>query len=63
MSYGYLAIMLKLWLTNDGRLICKTSHEERKAFLGTIYLQNCKIVWDCVCKLAYDILNRNLIGL
>ena len=28
-------------------------------FLGTIHLQNCKIVLDCVRKLAYDIPKRN----
>jgi len=27
----YLTIMPKLQLTYDGRLVCKTSHEERKA--------------------------------
>jgi len=32
-SYDYLTIMPKLRLTYDGRLIYKTSHEGRKAFL------------------------------
>jgi len=32
-SYDYLTIMQKLRSTYDGRLIYKTSHEERKAFL------------------------------
>jgi len=47
--------MSKLRSTYDGRLIYKTSYEERKDFLGTIHLQNRKIVWDSVRKLAYDI--------
>ena len=33
-SYDYLTIMPKLQSTYDGRLIYKTSHEEREAFLG-----------------------------
>ena len=32
-SYDYLTIMPKLRSTYDGRLICKTSYEERKALL------------------------------
>ena len=36
--------------------------EDAKLSLGTIRLKNRKIVWDNVCKLAYDILNRNLIS-
>jgi len=43
-SYDSLTIMLKLRSTYDGRLICKTSYEERTAFSGTIHLQNRKIV-------------------
>ena len=35
--------------------------EDVKLSLGTIRLKNRKIVWDNVCKLAYDIFNRNLI--
>jgi len=38
----------------------KTSYEGRKAFLATFHLQNRKIVWDSVSKLAYDIPERNL---
>ena len=52
--------MPKLWSTYDGRLIYKTSYEGRKAFLGMIHLQSCKIVWDSVRKLAYDIPKRNV---
>jgi len=33
-SYDYLTIMPKLRSTYDERLICKTSYEGRKAFLG-----------------------------
>ena len=33
-SYDYLTIMPKLRATYDGRLVCQTSYEERKAFLG-----------------------------
>jgi len=29
-------------------------------YLGMIQLQNCKIIWDSVRKLAYDIPKRNL---
>jgi len=43
-SYDYLTIMSKLRSTYDRRLIYKTSYEERKDFLGTIHLQNRKIV-------------------
>ena len=39
----YLTIMTKLRSTYDGRLINKTSHEERKDLLGIIRL-TCKIV-------------------
>jgi len=52
-------IMPKLRSTYDGHLIYKTSYEGHKVFLGTIYLQSCKIVWDSVRKLAYDIPKRN----
>jgi len=58
-SYDHLTIMPKLRSTYDGRLIYKTSYKGRKAFLGTIHLQSCKIVWDSVRKLAYDIPKRN----
>ena len=43
-SYDYLTIIPKLRSTYDGRLIYKTSYEQRKAFLDTIHLQNCKTV-------------------
>ena len=59
-SYDYLTIIPKLRSTYDGRLIYKTSYEQRKAFLDTIHLQNCKTVWDIVRKLAYNIPKRNL---
>ena len=44
-SYDYLTIMPKLRSTYDGRLICKTSYKECKAFLRyTTHLQSHKIV-------------------
>jgi len=43
-SYDYLTIIPKLRSTYDGHLIYKTSYEQRKAFLDTIHLQNCKTV-------------------
>jgi len=51
-SYDNLTIMPKLRSSYNGRLIYQTSYEECKAFLGTIYLQNRKIVRDSVRKLA-----------
>jgi len=51
--------MPKLRSTYDGRLIYKTFYKGRKAFLGVIHLQSCKIVWDSVRKLAYNIPKRN----
>jgi len=53
--------MRKLRSTYDGRLIYKKKHPTKDArlFLGTIHLQSCKIVWDSVRKLAYDIPKRN----
>ena len=33
--------------------------EGARFFLGTIHLQICKIAWDSVRKLAYDIPKRN----
>jgi len=50
-------MMPKVTTTYDGRLIYKPSYEG--LFLGTIHLQSCKIVWDSVRKLAYDIPKRN----
>jgi len=44
--------MPKLLLTDGGRLIYITSYEGRKAFLGTIHLQNRNIVWDSVRKIG-----------
>ena len=55
-SYHYLMIIPKLRSTYDGRLIYQTSYEE-----GMILLRNCKIVWDSVRKLAYDIPKINFI--
>ena len=40
-SYDNLTIT-----TYDGRLIYQTSYEERKLFLGRIFLQNRKVVGD-----------------
>jgi len=56
-------IMPKLRSTYDGRRGYKSSYEGRKAVLVTIHLKNSKIISESVCKLAYDILNRNLITL
>ena len=50
-SYDYLTITPKLPSTYDGRPI-------HQAFLGTIHLQDRKIVWDSVRKSAYDIPKR-----
>ena len=49
-SHGSLTIMTKLWLTYDGRLIYQPSYEERRLFLGTIYLLNRKTVGDSIRK-------------
>jgi len=58
----YLTIMPKLRSTCDGRLICKTSYKECKAFLRydlfTTHLQSCKIAFPR--ESAYDIPERNL---
>ena len=43
-SDDYLTIMPKLRSTCDGRLICKTSYKERKAFLRYDSVQSRKIV-------------------
>ena len=50
--------MPKLRSTYYGRLICQIFNEEREAFLGTIQLQNDKIVSDSACKSAYNIPKR-----
>ena len=47
--------MPKLRSTYNGRLIYKTSYNEREAF----HVQNRNIVGDSVRKLAYDIPERN----
>jgi len=57
-SYDYLTIMPKLRSIYDRCLIQKTSYEGRKAFLR--YNLFCKIVWDSVRTLAYDIPKRKL---
>ena len=51
--------MRKLRPTYDERLIYKTSYDGRKVFLRTTHTQSCKVVWDSVSKLAYDIPKRN----
>ena len=52
--------MPKLRSTYDGRLIYKNILTKgARFFLGTIHLQSCKIVWDSVRKLAYNIPKRN----
>ena len=57
LSYG----MPKLRSTYDRRLIHKTSHEERKAFLRYSSLAKSQnLLWDNVRTLAYDIRKRNL---
>ena len=51
---------VKVRSTYDGRLIYKTSYEERKVFLRyTIHLQYRKIAGDSARKLACDIPERN----
>jgi len=55
--------MPKLRSNYDSRLIyekCYRSYEGRKAFLGTIHLQNPKNVRDSVRKLAYDTPKKNI---
>ena len=59
-SYHYLTIMPKLQTTYGISLIYKTSYKGRNTFLGSIHLQNRKIVWDSVRKFAYNIPKRNL---
>jgi len=60
-SYDYLTIVPKLRLTYDVRLIYqKNLSKNARLSLGTIYLQNRKIVGDDVSILAYDIPSRNL---
>jgi len=56
--YHYLTIMQNWWSTYDGRLIYRTSYEERKAFLRQDFF--CKIVGDSVWISTYDIPKRNL---
>jgi len=52
--------MPKLRSTYDGRLILqKHPTKGARLFLSTIHLQSCKIVWNSVRKLAYDIPKRN----
>jgi len=56
-------IMPKVRWTYNGRLIYKTSYGDRRVFLRydrTSHLQNRKIVWDIVRKLANDIHKRTL---
>jgi len=57
-SYGYLTIMAKLRLTYDRRLIYQNLSKNARLFLGTIYMQNRKIVGDN--DQLTIILNRNL---
>jgi len=51
--------MLKPRSTYDRHLIYKTSYNEWEVFIGMIHVQNRKIVWDSVRKLAYDIPKTN----
>jgi len=51
--------MPKLRSTYEGRLIYKTSYNDRKLFIGKIHVQNRNIVGDSVRELAYDIPERN----
>jgi len=61
-SYDNLTIILRRCQSYD-RLttykIYKTSYEGCKAILGYDSLESCKIVWDSVRKLPYDIPKRN----
>jgi len=56
-SYDGAKITINLRRTSNLRNILQRT---QGFFLGMIHLQNCKIVWDSVGKLAYDISNRNL---
>jgi len=48
--------MPKLRSTYDGRLIYKKNLTKKaRFFLGTIHLQNCKIILESVRKLTHDI--------
>jgi len=40
-------------------LFTKHPTKDARLFLITIHLQSCKIVWDIIRKLAYDIPKRN----
>ena len=62
----YVTTILRLSYDNakvtiDLRRTSNLQHPTKGArlFLGTIHLQSCKIVWDGVRKLAYDIPKRN----
>ena len=47
LSYDNVKVTVELWRT----LIYKTPHTKgARLFVGTIYLQSCKIVWDSVRK-------------
>ena len=68
-SYDNLTIMPKLRSTCDWRnskmkhrrnsKIYKHLTKDARLFLGMIHSQNCKVVWNSVCKLAYDIPESN----
>jgi len=60
LSCDYLTMMRKLGSTYDWRLIYKISYEDARFFLHTVHLQNHKIVWDSVRKVACDIPKRNV---
>ena len=59
LSYDSAEVSINLRSTYDGRLIYKTSYNERALFVGKIHVQNRNIVGDSVRNLAYDIPERN----
>ena len=48
LSYDNAEVTINLRSTYDGRLIYKTSYNERKLFIGKIQVQNRNIVGDIV---------------
>jgi len=50
--YDNAKVTIDLWRTSNLQNILTKG---ARLFLGTIHLQSCKIVWESVRKLAYDI--------
>jgi len=56
LSYDNAKVTIDLRRTSN---LQKRLTKNSRLFWGTIHLQSCTIVWDSVCKLAYDIHKRN----